>query len=213
MGRRSAPRTDYSQGWANFIHFFLAEIAAGGPRPHGQPTDVRCMGGGLVGNPDIAGDWEGRYLFDEANPAFPRDGVPFAMTLAAGWFGRIRGTVREDPSRGGMPEEGRIRGRIRGERIILAKRMPICYINGPRPLSTYILEEHGVDIGPSPPHPPILCEGRYDPWKDSASGHWCIGPHKIRIWAGGATIKIDIKRATGTWEMRRPAGFSHFRPA
>jgi len=149
---------------------------------------------------DVEGVWDGQFLRDGAAPG---EGVPFTLTLKEGWFGRFRGTVREDPARGGVPEEGRIRGRVKGFNLRFVKWMPVLYMPDGTTASRYILETQGVDVQHEIGHPPVIYEGRYDPENDRARGAWLFGPYKIFIWIDGVSVRHEVERATGTWEIRR----------
>jgi hypothetical protein len=156
-----------------------------------------------MGDWNVEGEWRGRYFYDLVNDLYPREGVPFEMSLAEGWFGRFRGKVREDASQGGLPEEGRIRGRIRGDRISFLKRMPIYHVAGGATMAEYILEHYRVDVRRHLRHPPIRYVGKYDFVADRATGRWSIARHKLLTLARGRLLVFGTERTTGTWEIRR----------
>jgi len=76
----------------------------------------------------ISGTWNGRYRYGrEYGLGMPRS-VPFRMSLTGRLLGRFGGYVRDDPSRGGQPERGRIHGRLHGDAVIFRKVMPALYV-------------------------------------------------------------------------------------
>lgn len=149
---------------------------------------------------DVDGEWEGRCLRDGSGS---QDGVPFTLSLKTGWFGRLRGVVREDAWRGGPPQEGQIRGRVKGLDLRIIKWMPVLYMPDGKTAAEHILETQGLDVGGDVAHPPILYEGRYDLAAGAARGVWTYGPYKMTFWVDGATARLEVERATGTWEIRR----------
>ncbi len=150
---------------------------------------------------DVDGEWEGRRLSDGSGS---RDGVPFTLSLKTGWFGRLRGVVREDAPRGGPPREGRVRGRVKGPDLRIVEWMPVLYMPDGKTTAEHIFKTQGLDVGGDVAHPPILHEGRYDPAAGAARGVWTFGPHKMTFWVDGATARLEVDRTTGTWEIRRP---------
>ncbi|MDR3623123.1 MAG: hypothetical protein P4L85_27470 [Paludisphaera borealis] len=152
---------------------------------------------------NVEGEWSGRYYYDLVNDLYPPEGVPFQMSLTEGWFGRFRGKVQDDAARGGIPEKGRIRGRIRGDRISFLKRMPIYHVAGGATMAEHILEHYRVDVRRDLRHPPIRYVGQYDFVEDRATGRWSISPYKSLFWGHGRLLCIRSETTTGTWEIRR----------
>jgi hypothetical protein len=72
----------------------------------------------------VTGTWLGEYTYGEAYQGTAGKSVPFTMSLTESWMGRVVGYVRDDASKGGQPERGKIHGGRRGHMLEFVKTMP-----------------------------------------------------------------------------------------
>jgi hypothetical protein len=130
--------------------------------------------------------------------------VTFTLELTQHWFGWITGVVNDGP--GGMPEQGRVRGRCRRQRLSFRKRMPVARIvdqKATRPLSEYVAEQ-GHEVPPNTPHPVILYEGRVSEDGTSLSGRWHVNEHLLPLADG--RHGLPLPGYSGTWTATRGVG-------
>ena len=148
----------------------------------------------------LTGTWVGEYTFgdgyDDAGAA--GQSVPFTMSLTESWLRRVIGYVRDDASRGGQPERGRVGGRRRGDRFEFVKTMPVGYQmteDGPVETRQYLERELEIELPDELPPHRVHYAGTLDPDRQCLAGEWVILPWQIGDRAGGG--------GRGTWTARR----------
>lgn len=145
---------------------------------------------------NLTGTWLGEYVYGPDYGAIAGKAVPFTMSLTDSWLRGVAGYVRDDASRGGMPERGRIRGLRRRAVVRFVKTMPNGYLagaDGKLVSSPEAAAQQGGKLPEVRPPHRILYEGRLAADADHLAGTW-------RIPGPGAH---DI--GTGTWSARRVA--------
>jgi hypothetical protein len=146
----------------------------------------------------ITGTWSGEYTYG-ATYTTAGQSVPFTLSLTeSSGIGsllgkhRVLGYVRDDATRGGMPERGTIHGQRRGSRVRFRKTMPNHYVQDERgrlvDLREFARAEHGVELPDGLPPHHIDYEGTLGDDGETMQGTW-----SIRGGEGG----------TGTWTARR----------
>lgn len=148
----------------------------------------------------LTGTWIGQYTYGDCyqEEGIAGKSVPFTMSLTETWLGRIKGYVRDDASRGGQPERGRISGRRKGRRLSFMKIMPTGYVVEDGEFVDR--REHLADaldaeeLDNLPPHR-IHYEGDIDDHGETVAGAW-----NIVAWDDAAD---DDDVARGTWSARR----------
>jgi hypothetical protein len=155
---------------------------------------------------DITGDWVGEFAFNP-NSAYPvhPSAVAFSLTARLGWFGRFRGTVHDDPSKG-PHEPAKITGRVTGTHVMFFKQYPVYYVHRGDRLMT--LREHlqadfGLTLDEDVPADPIRYTGEFDPERQVVSGTWYMFAKRLRLWCAGRPLESETPPAAGTWSMRR----------
>ncbi len=151
------------------------------------------------------GTWYGEYTYGEIYEALAGKSVPFTMSLTESWLRRIVGYVRDDASKGGMPERGRILGSRRGTTIAYVKTMPIGYVtdaDGKRvETRNWLQRKYGIENAASVPHC-IEYVGELADDGQSARGQWRIRPRVVAEDEQGQHV---FGGGTGTWSARRIA--------
>ncbi len=157
----------------------------------------------------LTGTWHGEYVYGDGYGDLAGARVPFALSLtesgaaALVGFGRITGYVRDDASKGGMPERGRIAGRRRRQRVRFVKAMPNHYLaQGDGTLvglRDVVRAQHGLELPASLPPHRIAYEGELDQTGESMRGTWTILPWTAA--AGGGVV--HGAGGTGTWSAQR----------
>lgn len=130
----------------------------------------------------LTGTWHGTYVYGPLYGPLASRAVPFTMSLTETWPRRIAGYVRDDATKGGMPERGRVLGRRRGTSIEFEKTMPNHYVMRPDGTLVSLSEaaaEQGVELPARMP------------------------PHRIRY---EGTLSADGQQITGTWRIPMPGG-------
>ena len=147
----------------------------------------------------ITGTWRGTYSYDPVETIPRPDAVPFTLTLKQGWFGRFKGTVTDDATRG-MPGTGAIAGYFSFPRIEFTKRMPVCYVTTPDGRSI-TMREHLVELGHAcehdVPHMPIFYQGKFS-GPTRAQGTWIIRAGPVSLLDGRA---VQVPEARGVWSI------------
>jgi hypothetical protein len=150
----------------------------------------------------MTGTWEGEYTYGAGyGPDQEGESVPFRMSLSAGWFGRFAGYVRDDASKGGMPERGKIAGSRKRSRITFVKSMPTVYLvyDGVLvDLREWIEREHGLTLPRDLPPHRIRYRGSFSSDDLSVTGTWTILPFRAVIDEG--VIQFGV--GDGTWSAR-----------
>ena len=148
---------------------------------------------------NLSGTWTGEYQY-----APPAVGVPaaFILNLRQGWLGRITGTVQDGPE--GMPEEGKVTGWLRGNRLTFRKQMPVFRVASEGrtvPLAEYLAASGELRISANMPHPSILYEGTAGGDGQSLSGVWNVSESVIRL--AGQARALQFPGYKGSWVARR----------
>ena len=114
---------------------------------------------------NVSGTWVGEYLFEETagdKEAVAVAGhiVAFTMDLTQGWLGAVSGKVQDD-ARTGYPEEGKVKGKIKGTMLEFRRLMPVfrmMHETGRITLEKWS-ERRKVLIDSDRAAPPMLFEG------------------------------------------------------
>jgi hypothetical protein len=153
---------------------------------------------------EIAGYWKGTYFYDSPELAVVGEGVDFELRLTQSmwqrFWGRFEGSVFDDPIRG-IPDEGRIEGRVRETLLEFTKLLPEFYVGHagrPVPLHEH-LGEQGYDLWYGLAHPPIRYTGNF---RDAyhAEGTWVIAPFRLKLEIG---LELDLPRCSGTFTLTK----------
>ena len=103
----------------------------------------------------ITGTWQGQYTYGDGYATITGISVPFRLSLhESWWFGRVRGHVRDDVSKGGQPELGMVDGWRKRAAVRFVKVMPAPYVlvDGKlRPLRELLLQQ-GITVVGEMPH-------------------------------------------------------------
>lgn len=149
------------------------------------------------------GTWLGEYTYGETYD-FAGKSVPFTMSLTESWLRRIVGYVRDDASKGGQPERGRIAGTRRGTTIAFVKTMPVGYTTDADgqmiDTRSWMKRVFGIENPPESPHR-IEYVGELAGDGQSVRGQWSIRPRVVAEDEQGQ----HLLGGTGTWSARRIA--------
>jgi hypothetical protein len=155
---------------------------------------------------DITGKWVGEYSYHpgKAVPVLPPP-VCFALDARLGWFGRLRGTIQDDPV-GGPPEPASMVGWVWGTTVSFRKQYPRFYVIHEGELIT--LDEqleitHGITLDESPAARPIWYRGRYDPENNIVRGIWRIEEGRLHLKTRGQVLVCALRGTSGEWSMQR----------
>src|SRR5262249_50458816 len=154
----------------------------------------------------MCGHWSGAYSYDPtADSPCGLPSVRFTLDVEEEWEEQFRGAVQDDPE-AGSPEQGRVRGRVAGDRVEFVKRIPVLYLieaGRARPLEQCVREWWGRELARPVPAPPIHYEGTLSPDGNEISGRWWIEKTAVAIPSGGEQYALDLPGATGSWSARR----------
>jgi hypothetical protein len=158
---------------------------------------------------NVSGNWTGEYLFEEsasdkAAHAVAGHVVQFEMTMHQGWLGLLSGTVKDDV-RTGFPEEGKIKGRLKGDWIEFRRLMPVTRMlheTGRVTLERWA-ERRKVVIDTDRPMPPILFQGQLSADGQSVEGAWKLEGYTLEV--PGSYLSEQVPSVGGTWKARRKA--------
>jgi hypothetical protein len=155
---------------------------------------------------DVTGTWKGEYAFEEseggAGKAVAGNVVTFTMVLKQGWLGSVTGTVQDDP-RAGFPEQGTIKGKVKGQVISFDKSMPLLRLiheHGRLTLEQWA-ERRKVVMDTKIPHPKIRHLGDASADGNSFEGTWMVNEETVAV--PGSYEKLVIPTLAGTWKMTR----------
>ncbi|MCA8951920.1 MAG: hypothetical protein KDE27_20590 [Planctomycetes bacterium] len=153
---------------------------------------------------NLTGTWIGEYTYGEGYAADGMAGmsVPFTMSLTESAPDRIVGYVRDDSSRGGQPERGRVLGARHGKRVEFTKTMPVGYFTIDGELverREYIERIEQIELPPGalPPFR-IAYTGEFDATGEALAGEWRIEP-----WGRTEDGEPLGEASRGTWSARR----------
>jgi hypothetical protein len=155
-----------------------------------------------------AGLWRGEYAYDADAGKQSSQPVGFMLELKLGWFGRVFGSVYDDPICG-APEPGIAKGRVSGLTLRFVKEQSVCYVRKEDRLITlreFALREWKMALDNDPAPPPIWYQGDYDLRTERVSGTWEIRPEVCRLLSGGQYFEFPAPRVTGTWSMGKADG-------
>jgi hypothetical protein len=148
------------------------------------------------------GTWRGEYTYGDLYEHIAGSSVPFTMSLTESWPGRIAGYVRDDASKGGMPERGRIAGSRRGATLTFVKTMPVGYVSDETgqmvETRTWLSRVFGLDKPAVSPHR-IHYTGEMDAIGHSITGTWAIELQVVAEDDEG----VHTVGGQGTWTARR----------
>jgi hypothetical protein len=150
----------------------------------------------------VTGTWQGEYTYGPGYETLAGKSVPFVLSLTESWLQRFAGYVRDDASKGGQPERGRIAGKRSGTAIEFVKTMPVGYVtnedNKMEEESSWLRRVFGVEQPETSPHR-ILYSGELSADGQSAAGKWLI---QSRMVAQDGDIQ-HVVGGEGTWTARR----------
>lgn len=152
----------------------------------------------------VTGTWNGEYTYGEAYQGIVGKSVPFTMSLTESWMSRVVGYVRDDATKGGQPERGKIHGGRRGLTLEFVKTMPTAYMADPdgsqkETRSSWLKRTYGIEEDPTAPHR-IHYVGRLSADGHSVHGEWLIRQRQVQTDQGMVELA-----GTGTWSARRIA--------
>lgn len=151
---------------------------------------------------DLGGTWHGEYTYGAAYDALAGSSVPFVLSLTQSQPGQFVGYVRDDATKGGQPERGRIRGERRGNTITFVKTMPTGYVadeNGSKEATAaWLRRTFGPDAPGAVPHR-ILYAGTLSADGTTLSGRWQI---PARSLASNDDV-VHMIGGEGTWTAHR----------
>ena len=140
----------------------------------------------------MTGTWKGYYRHDiefmRKETGFDKTGFTIKITAFDGK--NFSGSVYEDIATGGMPETGKVTGRVEGKTINLKKMMPVQTLVHPQ--LGRIRNEHKK-------HSALYYSGTLNPENDY-NGIWKFG---IKIGFLFGFLPIPHRPATGTWSMKK----------
>ena len=157
----------------------------------------------------LAGTWKGEYVFEETKDGGSRlvvgTVVSFTMELKEGWFGTVTGTIKEDPEVG-FPEEGVIKGKIKGTVLVFEKAMPKLRMMHEKKRTTLdeIVERYSVVMDTEEKHPKIRHIGDLSADGNTIEGTWLSPEFSLNI--PGSSQSIGIPKLAGTFKMTRAQG-------
>ena len=150
----------------------------------------------------VTGTWLGQYTYGADYGPIAGMSVPFSLSLTENWLGKVSGYVRDDASKGGMPERGRILGSRKQRELLFVKSMPNLYLTGedrqPVDVRT-VMAEQGIEVpGELPPHR-IGYRGTVGEDGETMAGEWAILPWQVVTDEGA----FEGGSGQGTWTARR----------
>ena len=153
----------------------------------------------------VTGTWLGEYTYGPGYTAIAGMSVPFTMSLTESGLRKVIGYVRDDATKGGMPERGRILGSKRGKQLEFIKSMPHSYqMDGDRrlvDLRDAVQSEHGIKLPTELPLHRIRYVGSFAADGLSIAGQWNILPWSVSTGSG----QVGGAGGRGTWTAKRVA--------
>jgi hypothetical protein len=157
---------------------------------------------------DINGAWHGEYTYEvEEGQETELKGVigsvvAFTLQLKQGWLGSVSGTVQDD-ARTGFPEQGTIKGKLKGDVLTFTRQMPVLRLMhevGRLTLEQWA-ERRKMVIDVTKPHPPIRFSGDISEDGQTIDGLWRSGDAAIEI--PGSYQMLRLPQMGGTWKVTR----------
>jgi len=161
-------------------------------------TEVKVM--------NISGTWKGEYEYEETKDGGSRlvagTVVHFTMELKQGWFSSVTGTIKEDPDVG-FPEEGEIKGKVKGEMFIFEKAMPKMRLTHEKSRKSIdeVAEQFNLVMDTEHAHPKIRHIGDISKDEKTIEGTW-LSP-EFALGIPGSSQNIGIPKLAGTFKMTR----------
>jgi len=151
----------------------------------------------------LTGTWVGQYTYGAGYGGIAGMSVPFTLSLTETWLGKVSGYVRDDATRGGMPERGRILGKRRKLEFEFVKTMPNHYTTSPDrqlvDLRLQLRQDHGLELPAELPPHRIHYRGAIHADGMSITGEWRIVPWRVELAQGAA----EMGQGQGTWTAKR----------
>ena len=154
----------------------------------------------------IAGTWKGEYVYEETKDGGSRlvvgREVSFTMELKEGWFGAITGTIKEDPETG-FPEEGVIKGKLKGTVFVFEKIMPKLRMMHEKTRISLddIVERYSFVMDTEEKHPKIRHIGDVSADGNTIEGTWLSPEYALNV--PGSAQSIALPKLAGTFKMTR----------
>lgn len=151
----------------------------------------------------VTGSWLGEYTYGAGYVGIAGMSVPFTLSLTETWIGKVSGYVRDDATKGGMPERGRILGKRRQLELEFVKTMPNHHMMRPDrslgDLRAQLKQDHGVELPAELPPHRIHYRGVLSDDGMSLAGQWRIVPWRVELAQGTA----EFGQGQGTWTAKR----------
>ena len=152
---------------------------------------------------NVSGTWSGDYIFEEGAcdkeaQSVVGHAIHFEMTLQQGWLGMLSGKVKDDP-RTGYPEEGKIKGKLKGEWIEFRRLMPVLRLmneTGRITLERWA-ERRKVVMDIERPSPPLLFQGKITDDGKTIEGTWRLDGFTIEV--PGSYLQENVPAVGGSW--------------
>lgn len=141
----------------------------------------------------FAQNWQGSYCYDAAYAlTFPpsKRVITFVLNCHLGWFGKLRGTVKDGPN--GVPETAKLNGRLSGNKLRFTKIYPRTW--------GFFAESKASQVFDNRPAS-VFYSGELSEDNRSLRGNWEIRPQRRRI----DNAVYELPRLTGTWEAEAVA--------
>jgi len=153
----------------------------------------------------LTGTWHGEYTYGPGyGTALAGTSVPFVMSLTESWLRKFAGYVRDDASKGGQPERGRIAGMRQDRVITFVKTMPTSYVSDEQGRKVekraWLRTMFGLENPELSPHR-IHYQGTWSPDGQHVSGTWSIRSEVVGEDGDG----VHMVGGEGTWTARRVA--------
>lgn len=156
---------------------------------------------------NVSGTWTGEYIFEEAACDKEARGVAghavqFEMVLEQGWLGMLSGRVKDD-ARTGYPEEGKVKGKVRGGWLEFRRIMPVLRMmhEGNRMTLEKWAERRKVVMDTDRSSPPLLFQGKLSEDGKTVEGAWKLEGFIIEV--PGSYLKEMVPKVGGTWRAQR----------
>jgi hypothetical protein len=151
----------------------------------------------------VTGSWIGQYTYGAGyGEGIAGTSVPFMLSLTENWLGKVSGYVRDDASRGGMPERGRILGTRKRDELRFVKSMPNHYFTDANRKLVDLRSawrEQGVEPPAELPPHRIGYRGTLGADGETIAGEWAILPWQVDT----DEERIEFGSGQGTWTAKR----------
>ena len=152
----------------------------------------------------VTGTWFGQYTYGAGYEHIAGKSVPFTLSLTENWLGKVSGYVRDDASKGGQPERGRVLGARKKRELRFVKSMPKGYVTNPD--GTLVdfrsaMTEQGIDLPAELPPHRIGYSGTIGDDGETITGEWTILPFEFET-DEGEQLEFGGE-GQGTWTAKR----------